>query len=222
MSDVLVAAPHPDDETLGCAGTLLRHQHDGDRIHWLMFTEMREEYGFDASAIDVRRREIAATAAQYAFTSIHALGFAPAGLDRVPTKRLVEQVAAVFGTVKPDVLYVPYGKDSHSDHGVAFDALMACSKWFRFPSIRRVLAYETLSETDAALPVDGSAFRPNVFVDIGPFLDRKIAIMAGYKSEFHEFPFPRSERGLRALAELRGVAAGFTAAEAFMLLRERI
>jgi LmbE family N-acetylglucosaminyl deacetylase len=222
LSEILIAAPHPDDETLGCAGTLLRHGRDGDRLHWLIFTEMREEYGFDASAVAVRRQEIDATASQLHFSSIHELGFAPAGLDQVSKKQLVERVATVFNTVRPNILYVPYGGDSHSDHGAAFDALMACTKWFRFPTIRRVLAYETLSETDASLSVDSSSFKPNVFIDIGAFLDQKISIMAGYKSELHDFPFPRSERGLRALAEIRGVASGFAAAEAFMLLRERI
>jgi LmbE family N-acetylglucosaminyl deacetylase len=103
---------------------------------------------------------------------------------------------------------------------VVFDAVASCTKWFRYPSINRILAYETLSETDFGLSTE-QAFRPNVFVDIESFLDRKLQAMEVYKSEMGEFPFPRSREAIRALAAVRGAASGFKAAEAFELLRER-
>jgi LmbE family N-acetylglucosaminyl deacetylase len=84
-----------------------------------------------------------------------------------------------------------------------------------------VLAYETLSETDSSLDPGHSGFRPNAFVDVSLYLDDKVAAMRTYRSEFGEFPFPRSEHGIRALAAVRGLASGFAAAEAFMLLTER-
>jgi LmbE family N-acetylglucosaminyl deacetylase len=86
--------------------------------------------------------------------------------------------------------------------------------------VRRLLSYETLSETDFCLDTR-SPFQPNCFVDITAYLERKLEIVAAYESEIGEFPFPRSIAALRALAAVRGAAAGFMAAEAFMLLRER-
>lgn len=222
MSEILVAAPHPDDETLGCAGTLLRHRDAGDRLHWLIFTELRREYGFSAAAIATRDAEIQAVAKQFSFVSVHNLGLAPAGLDSVPMSLLVERLAAIFVELKPEVVYVPHRGDAHSDHRIAFEALASCTKWFRYPSVRRVLSYETLSETDASLTANVWPFNPTVFVDVGSFLEEKITIMKLYRSELRDFPFPRSECGLRSLAALRGIASGFVAAEGFMLLRERI
>jgi len=93
------------------------------------------------------------------------------------------------------------------------EAASACTKWFRYPSVKRVLAYETPSETDFGIDPRDSGFKPNVFVDIGGQLDRKIELMKIYASEMGEFPFPRSEKALRALAQLRGSQAGFKAAE---------
>ena len=103
---------------------------------------------------------------------------------------------------------------------MVFDAASACCKWFRYPSVRRVLAYETLSETEFGLDPD-TRFHPNVFVDISAFLERKIELLQIYKSELGHFPFPRSATAVRVLAQYRGANSGFEAAEAFQLLREQ-
>ena len=119
-----------------------------------------------------------------------------------------------------ETIFVPHPADVHSDHRVVFDAVSACTKWFRYPSVKRVLAYETLSETDFGLGTN-QPFRPNVFVDVEHFFIKKLQAMDIYASEVGEFPFPRSHEAIRALATLRGAASGFKAAEAFELLRER-
>src|SRR5690606_29742387 len=117
-----------------------------------------------------------------------------------------------------EILYLPNRSDVHTDHRIVFDAGAACAKWFRFPKVRQVLAYETLSETDAAVPY-GESFRPNVFVDITEFLARKLEIAELFEGEVLAYPFPRSREAIEALARVRGVAAGYHAAEAFQLLR---
>ena len=133
---------------------------------------------------------------------------------------LVAGISNVFRSFEPEEVFVPHPSDVHTDHRIVFDAVSSCTKWFRYPSVKRVLAYETLSETDFGLGTDQS-FRPNVFVDIEPFLDGKLRAMDIYASELGAFPFPRSREAIRALAMLRGAASGFKASEAFELLRER-
>lgn len=221
MSSILVAAPHPDDETLGCGGTLLRHRSQGDQLHWLIFTEMLEKYGYSADAIATRNREIIQVADRFAFASVHRLGLPTTQLDTLPKGDIIGRVLRVFKEVEPEVVYVPYRGDAHSDHAAVFDAVAACCKWFRFPSVRRVLMYETPSETDSALHWDGNSFTPNVFMDVSAHVDEKIAILNIYDSELGKFPFPRSVENIRALAATRGAASGFQSAEAFMLLKER-
>ncbi|WP_419875558.1 PIG-L deacetylase family protein [Candidatus Pristimantibacillus sp. PTI5] len=219
---VIVVAPHPDDETLGCGGTLLRHLKNGDEIHWLIITHIHEKDGFSSERIKEREKEIEEVTAMYKFSSVHHLKFPTAQLDALPLGKIVSAIGNVFKEVQPKTLYIPYRGDVHSDHSVVFDATVACTKWFRYPSIHRVLVYETLSETDFGINPDNNGFLPNVFVNIQDDLDKKLEIMNVFSSELGEFPFPRSQKAMQSLAYLRGVAAGFEAAEAFMLLRERL
>lgn len=219
---VIAIAPHPDDETLGCGGTILRHVAEGDDIHWLIMTGIQVENGFPMEHVQRRDAEINKVALRYSFSSIHNLRLPTIQLDTVSIGDIVEKVGHVLKFIKPEIIYVPYRGDIHTDHRVVFDAVAACTKWFRYKSIKRVLAYETLSETDFELNPDTHGFRPNVFVDISNYLETKLEIMKIYASELGEFPFPRSEQAIRALAALRGVTAGCKAAEAFMLLKEII
>lgn len=218
---VVVIAPHADDETLGCSGTLQKHRQTGDEIHWIIVTHVSEETGFSSEAMIRRNDEIEAVAELYGITSFHQLNFPPARLDQVPMIEIVEQLSRVFKTLSPEIVYLPYRGDIHTDHAVVSDAVLSCTKWFRFPTVNRILAYETLSETDFGINPDNNGFRPNVFVDVTEFMDKKIKIMSVFESETGKYPFPRSTEAIRALAQVRGVASGYSAAEAFMLLKER-
>ena len=102
----------------------------------------------------------------------------------------------------------------HSDHRVTFEAVSACTKWFRHRC--KADEYETLSETDFGIDPRDAQFKPNLFVNISDYLEQKLA-MRVYSSELGEFPFPRSEN--LELAQIRGAQAGCEAAEAFMSLR---
>jgi N-acetylglucosamine malate deacetylase 1 len=219
---VVVVTPHPDDETLGCGGTLLKHKQMGDEIHWLIITHVSEESGFEHKKVKAREEEIRQVKDLYGFKNVYNLKLPPAKLDTIPIGNIVKQIGEIFTHLQPTIVYVPYRGDIHTDHAVVFDATIACTKWFRYPTIDKVLVYETLSETDFNLNPDNNAFRPNLYVDITPFLEKKIEIMQIYKSELSEHPFPRSIKSIKSLAYLRGSAAGFEAAEAFLLLRERV
>jgi LmbE family N-acetylglucosaminyl deacetylase len=220
VSIVLAVAAHPDDETLGCGGMLLRQNAAGDELHWLIATEITAALGGAPAGIAAREQEIAAVAKHFGFAASHRLGFPAARIDTVPRADLVGALAQVIGTVKPDTIYLPFRGDVHSDHAVLADACVACTKSFRQPWVRRVRAYETLSETELQISPGAPAFVPNFFADITPYIDGKVAAMRLYKSEVGAFPFPRSEQAIRALAQLRGSTAGCAAAEAFMTLRE--
>jgi LmbE family N-acetylglucosaminyl deacetylase len=221
MKRILVVAPHPDDEVLGCGGTLLRHGAAGAELAWLIATGISTAAGWSQAQVDARNDEIAKVTQALRFSRVYNLALPTARLDTLPVADIVQQFSRAFADFLPEEIYVPHPGDAHTDHRIVFDAAAACSKSFRTPSVRRVLAYETISETDFGLDPDRS-FRPNCFVDIGQFLTRKLEIMALYRSEMGTFPFPRSMEAIRALAACRGAAAGFVAAEAFQLLRERL
>jgi len=218
VKNVIVIAPHPDDETLGCGGAILRHREQGDAVHWLIVTGMGEN--FPPQRIAARAVEIEAVTRNFGFASVHPLNLPTTALDTVPLGTMVGAIKAVFDAICADTVYLPYRGDVHTDHQIVFDAVSSCTKWFRCPSIKRILAYETLSETEFGINPDSNGFRPNVFIDISAQLDRKIDILNCYAPELGSFPFPRSIETVRAQAALRGATAGCAAAEAFMLLKE--
>jgi N-acetylglucosamine malate deacetylase 1 len=217
---VAVVAPHPDDETLGCGGTLLKHVARGDIVHWIVFTSISPSLGFTEEQVRLRDEEIRRVAAAYCFVGTHRLDFPAMMLDCVPKADMVSALGAVVRQLGVQTLYVPYRNDAHSDHAAVFDVCVACTKTFRYPTVRSVRAYETLSETEYGVRPEDPGFRPNLFVEVSDFLDRKLEIMSIYLSEMAPFPFPRSAVALRAQAQLRGSQCRATAAEAFMLLKE--
>ncbi len=222
MSPILVIAPHADDETLGCGGTLLRYRASGAEIHWLLITQMSAELGYNNAQMSQRQTEINQVAAAYRFSSVHQLTFPTTRLDTVASGDLIGAISAVVAKIKPAMVLCPFRNDAHSDHQVVFDCVMAATKSFRAPFIKKVMCYETLSETDFGMKPEAPAFKPNVFIDITDQLAEKLNIMQIFKSELAEFPFPRSLKAIEALASLRGSQANAHAAEAFLLLKEII
>ena len=220
MSKLLFIAPHADDETLGCGGTMLKYKSKGDEIYWLLVTGMSEANGYSKERIEKRKTEIETVAQSYGITQRFELNLAPAGLDTLALSDIVVRFSDVIEKVKPNAVYVPYRNDAHSDHKIVFDAAMATTKLFRYPYIKEVIAYETISETEYGMKPEDGGFRPNLFENISQFVEKKLAIMSHYESEMGVFPFPRSCEAIEALTKLRGAQSNFDAAEAFMLLKE--
>lgn len=220
MNKVLVVAVHPDDETLGCGGTLLKHKDNGDEIHWLIITEAKVEDGFSQDSIDIRTQEIKEVEIAYDFDSVINLKLPTMRVDELTMSELIMQISKVIKAIQPSIVFLPFKGDVHSDHRKIFEASFACTKSFRYPFIKKIYMMETLSETEFAPSTKEDSFVPNVFVDISQFFEKKIEIMKLFKSEIDEHPFPRSERNLRALATLRGATCGSEYAESFMLLKE--
>ncbi|SFI04840.1 N-acetylglucosaminyl deacetylase, LmbE family [Pseudobutyrivibrio sp. OR37] len=217
---VLVISPHPDDETLGAGGTLLKLKKEGHEIYWLNVTNMKTEYGYTQERVDERNAEIEKVANAYQVDGFYNMELQPAGVDGYDLGDLIPQFKSVFEEVKPQVLLMPYQYDVHSDHRVIFDAVYSCTKSFRAPYLNTVLCMEILSETDQAERSHG--FIPNVFIDITDYLDEKIEIMKTYKSEIDASPFPRNEDAIRGLASYRGATAHYKYSEAFYLIRSRV
>lgn len=220
MKRLLVVSPHPDDETLGCGGTLLRLVSEGAEAHWLNVTDMSVEFGYELERIKTRNSEIAKVRDALGFSGMTNLGMKPAGLDEYPIGDIVAGISRAIKSFEPDTLFLPFYGDPHSDHRKVFDAAFACTKPFRFPFIKNVIMMEIVSETDHAPALPETAFLPNMFFDISGYLDRKVEILNIYESEVGNHPFPRSVDNVRALALHRGAQSGCEHAEAFMLLKE--
>ena len=125
MSNILVFAIHPDDETLGCGGTLLKHKSNGDNIHWLIATHIFEDQGYSKETINKRNQEIKKISTLYNFDSTHQLNLRTTECDRYSTSELIEKISKVINEIKPDTLYLPFKDDIHSDQRICFNAIYA-------------------------------------------------------------------------------------------------
>lgn len=169
--ETIVIAPHPDDEVLSVGGTLLRRKSEGVKVAWLVVTGISVESGWSAEKVKQRATEIERVTELFGFDEVFTLNLPTTQLDRIPMSDLVAGISGVFNSFVPEEVFVPHPSDVHIDHRMVFDATASCTKWFRYPSVKRVLAYETISETDFSLDT-AQGFRPNIFINIEPFLMR--------------------------------------------------
>ena len=219
MNKVIVISAHPDDETLGAGGTLLKHISEGDDINWLIVTDVFEEQGFSKERVISRKLEIEKVTKIYGFSNVFKLGYPTMKLNDTILHELIGQISKIFQDLKPEIIYVMNRSDAHSDHRIVFDAVMSCTKSFRYPYIKKVLMYECLSETEFAPILPERVFQPNYFVDISNFIEKKVEIMNIFDSELGEHPFPRSIKNIEALAIYRGASVGVKFAESFQLIK---
>lgn len=217
---ILALSVHPDDETFGCGGTLLKHAAHGDVLHWLILTAVSEAIGYDKAFVEKRAEQINKVSSAYGFKSVHQLALPAARVHTVDFVEIVRRIQEVLSIVKPETVYTVNRSDVHSDHQIAAKAFFSAAKVFRAPFLKKVLMYECLSETEAAPPFPSDAFLPNVYSDIGAFLAKKLEIVQIYASEIKPSPFPRSIEAVTAQARFRGAAACTESAEAFCLVRE--
>ncbi|MBO1224042.1 MAG: PIG-L family deacetylase [Candidatus Scalindua sediminis] len=222
MSDkVLVIAPHPDDETLGCGGTLLKYKENGDQIYWMIVTNIDVDNGWDEGKVQERQGEIHQVSQMYGFEKTFKLDFPTTTLDSIPYNELIAKISDVIKEIEPSVVYLPNRSDIHTDHKITFNAVMSCCKDFRMPCIKRILMYECLSETEFAPAHKECVFVASVFIDISEYFQRKLEILKVYASEVMASPLPRSIEAVTSLARYRGSRIGKEYAEAFYLLFEK-
>lgn len=215
---VLFVAVHPDDETLGCGGTILKHKVNGDEIFWLILTS---PIGYSDEFIEKRTNLVKEISKEYSFDGHIVLGHPTQMLHNIDLRELIQSIDEVISDIKPNIIYTMFNNDVHSDHRVAFEAVYSCTKSFRKPFIEKVYMFEALSETEFAPSIPANTFVPNVYVDITDYMDKKLEIMSMYDTELMNPPYPRSLSSIEALARYRGTRAGVMYAEAFMLLYEK-
>lgn len=217
---VLFIAVHPDDETLGCGGTILKHKKNGDEIFWLIITGVSKELGFSDEFIEKRKNQISEVNQAYGFNETIEFNFPTTKLHTIDFSDLLEKISAVIKRIQPKTVYTINRSDIHTDHQCASKAVISSLKSFRYPFVKKILMYECISETEMAMPLPENIFIPNSYSDITDFMDKKIEIMEIYNTEIQETPLPRSIENIKALARFRGATMCLNYAESFMVLRD--
>ncbi len=213
---VLVISPHPDDEVLGVGGTIAKHVKKGDEVFLCIVTkaytpDWTEEF------IKNRPKEVKRANDILGIKKTYFLDYPSVKLDTIPQKDLNEAISKVVKEVKPGVVYIPHQGDLNKDHRLVFESSLVVLRPID-SSVKKILAYETLSETEWGQAI--KPFVPNVYVDVSETLEKKIEAMKVYSSEIKAGFHPRSLEAIEILARKRGYEAGVKFAESFMLIRE--
>ena len=219
---ILVVAPHADDETLGCGGTLLKHKKNGDEINWLLMTKLKKNKKYNSKVVKQKNNEIKMVNKAYGFKNFFQLNFQPSSLDLENFEKIIDQINHYFNLIKPNILYLPFKNDIHTDHEVTFRACIALTKSFRNKFIKKVIVYETPSESDFNIDPEKNNFKPNLWVDISQHINQKLSILKLYKTEIKRHPFPRSIENIISYSKIRGSFSGHKNSESFIILKEVI
>ncbi len=220
---ILVLAPHADDETLGCGGTMARLADEGHDVFIGLVTGHGADPHplFERRTFDTVRAELERAAAVLGVKEVIKEDLPTVLLPDLPRHEVNAAVGRIIETAKPELLFAPFPLDLHGDHREIHHA--ASIAWRPYlqsgRAIREVLCYEVPSETHLNIPYVEQGFLPNVWYDVSAHLERKIEAMRCFASQAQAAPLPRSETALRALAGWRGSQIGVAAAEAFVSVR---
>lgn len=216
---VLVVAPHPDDDVLGCGGTIAKRAVNGDEVYVCIVTKGKSPT-FNSELVERGRQEDLNAAEILGVKSTTFLDYPAAELDVVGLGKLSRCFIKIINDIKPDEVYIPHPGDMHFDHRIVSDAVMVGVRPKYEHVVKRVYTYETLSETGWNIPSQNNDFIPTVYEDIADTLQLKLDAMAEFHSQLEEYPSPRSLDAIEALAKYRGSTVSVEYAEAFSLIRE--
>lgn len=225
VSRVLVVVAHPDDEVLGCGGTIARHAAAGDEVHIVILGEgitsrdrQRDRAGRRRALLALGRdAHRAAAMLGSASLTLHALP--DNRFDTVPLLDVVKVVERERTRVQPAIVYTHHPNDLNVDHRVTADAVQTTFRPLPGEPPTVILACEIPSSTEYQSPLLPGVFVPTVYVDVAATLARKCEAIDAYRSERRAYPHPRSGKALEIIAQRNGLAVGLHAAERFALVR---
>lgn len=220
-NNVLVIAAHPDDEILGCGASIARHIAEGDVVQIIILGEgitSRKELDNEQKKEGLKGVHDAAEKASE-FLGVDKLilkNFPDNRFDTVALLDIAHSIEEVIGSFRPTIIYTQHYSDVNIDHRRTAEAVETATRPMRGSSVEKVFSFEVASSTEWNF-IKGESFRPNVFIDVGNYFQKKIEALSFYESEMRKFPHPRSIEYITALARVRGGQSGFEYAEAFEL-----
>ncbi|MDC0336049.1 PIG-L family deacetylase [Pseudodesulfovibrio sp.] len=224
--NVLIVAAHPDDEVLGCGGTMARLAAEGHHVSVAILGEGATSRGLESDVAQEAKAKLAAQAAQAA----EILGVCPPSMHELPDNRfdsldlldVVKIVEELVDTHRPELIFTHHPGDLNIDHQITHRAVVTAARPLESCSVRRILAFEIPSSTEWASPMLSASFVPTTMMDIAGYLETKLLALQQYSGELGSDTHPRSLKHVSELAGVRGRAAGFSAAESFATVWERI
>jgi LmbE family N-acetylglucosaminyl deacetylase len=229
MKKILVIAAHPDDEVLGCGGTIAKLVKEGNEVHVVLAAEGLTSRQVNRNQTELKKEfdELYKKAKDandhLGVTSLEFLGFPDNRMDSVDLLDIIKKIEIKLEKFFADVIYTHFPSDLNVDHRLLSEAVLTATRPMPGQGVKKIFFFEVPSSTDWKFGGSGqSFFSPNVFVNIESTLSQKMRALAHYQSEMRAFPHARSLENLENLAKVRGAHVGYKAAEAFILARELV
>jgi LmbE family N-acetylglucosaminyl deacetylase len=216
---VLVVAAHPDDEVLGCGGTIARHVDNGDKVRVVFMSDGVSSRVNTKNDEKDKRRECAEKASKIlgAHHPIF-LNFPDNQMDTVPLLEVIQSLEKIINNIKPEIIYTHYSSDLNIDHQITNKAVMTACRPLPNFCVKEIYSFEVLSSTEWSNQYNTS-FNPNYFIDITSTESKKVKAIMMYNQEMREYPHSRSVKAIQALISIRGASVGVTSAESFIVNR---
>ncbi|MGJ0308751.1 PIG-L deacetylase family protein [Aliarcobacter cryaerophilus] len=219
---ILIVAAHPDDEVLGCFGTVARLIKEGYEAYTLILGEgktSRDEKRVvenKKDELEILNSEIQKANDIIKIKKIFVYDFPDNRFDSVDLLDIVKVISKVKDEIKPGIIFTHYEKDLNIDHKITYQAVITATRPMENESVKEIYSFEILSSTEWQYPI---SFSPDVFFNISDTLDLKLKAMSEYKSELCAYPHPRSLEGIKLNAQYQGMRIGKEYVEAFKTIR---
>ena len=222
---ILVISAHPDDEVLGCGGTIARLTQEGHDVYNAILGEgitsrYEKHEQADRSLIKELRNRCRQVSRLLGVQELFLYDLPDNSFDTVPLLEIVKIIDKLINRIQPRVIYMHHGGDLNIDHAITNRAVLTATRPMIGGHVKQIYTFEVPSSTEWAFGQSKLVFQPNVFVDISATLETKLKAMQIYENELRSFPHPRSLDALRVIARRWGSVVGLEAAEAFELVRD--
>ena len=222
MKKILIIAAHPDDEVLGCGGTVARLIKEGNEAYTAILGEGvtgRDELrDSDNRKNEIKKlqKDLKIANRVLGIKRVIALDIPDNRFDTVPFLEIVKKVEKIKNELRPDIVFTHFKNDLNIDHRITYEAVLTATRPMADEGVKEIYSFEILSSTEWNFP---PTFNPNTFYDISSTVGLKIKAMEKYKNEIRKYPHPRSVEGININAKYWGLRTGLNLAEAFIRVR---
>ncbi|EAH6869417.1 PIG-L family deacetylase [Campylobacter sp. RKI_CA19_01128] len=210
---ILIIAAHPDDEVLGCFGTIAKYIQQGYEAYTLILGEGKTSRDINSkNEQEILEDELFKANNLLGIKKVFRKFFPDNAFDKIPLLEIVKSIEEVKNEIKPNIIFTHYEKDLNIDHQITYKATITATRSLQEESVKEIYSFEILSSTEWNYPL---SFQPDVFFDISATLDLKLKAMSFYQSELRNYPHPRSLEGIKINAQYQGMRVGLQYAEVF-------